>query len=393
MVYSTRSDESFRAICHARSSWRLSCKRQPTPRWDFLPKTLVTRIDGDPGRFEVHLRRGGENTVLAAGAVILACGAMPVLPENRFRSGDLSGVISQLELETRLKKLEVQDAATPEFTSAVFIQCVAARDDARPYCSAVCCPTALKNGMRLKSLKPDINVTVLHRGVMAPGRAMEELYRQAMAAGIRFVAFSPAAPPEVRGNGTADAVILTDALSGKRVTLPADLVVLSTPLKPRPETAAIARGIGVRLDVMGFACGSEPMQPLLAPIPGVYLCGTVRWPVYAEQAVDQGRAAGIKAAGFLGNRETDSTAFLLPGHQSGMAAVRSEACSRCGQCVAVCPYLACRRIDDGSITVSAARCRGCGLCTTVCPSGAARIPEHSASLRAMLREIAPRIMP
>jgi heterodisulfide reductase subunit A2 len=363
------------------------------PAVNFLPKTVVTRIDGDPGRFEAHLRRGGEETAVVAGAVILACGAMPVLPEGRFRSSDLSGVISQLELETRLKKLETQEEGTPEFQSAVFIQCVAARDDARPYCSTVCCPTALKNGLRLKHLNKDIQVTVLHRGVMAPGHAMEELYRRAMAAGIRFVAYSPDFPPQVRGNGKAASVALTDALSGKDAVIPADLVVLSTPLKPRPETATLAESLGVRLDTMGFACGSEPMQPLLAPVPGVYLCGTVRWPVYAEQAVDQGRAAAIKAAGFLIKGEIDSDALLLPGPSPGMAAIRPEACSRCGQCVAVCPYLACRRIGDGSISVSAVRCRGCGLCTSVCPSGAARIPERSEAVRAMLREIAPRIVP
>lgn len=363
------------------------------PAVNFLPKTSVTRTDGDPGRFEARLSCDGQNKTVIAGALILACGAMPVLPENHFRSGELSGVISQLELETRLRKLEGQEPAPPGITGAVFIQCMAAREDARPYCSSICCPTALKNALRLKNINREICVTILHRGITTPGRTLEELYRQAMASGIRFVAFSPADPPKVRGDNFVNAVSLTDALSARRLDIAADLVVLSTPLRPRPETASLAGDLGLRLDGMGFVCGTEPMQPLAAPLHGVYLCGAVRWPVSAQDAVDQGRAAAVKAATFLTQGGVDQKRLFLPGSQSGIASIRAEACSRCGRCVAGCPYGACRREGNEVISVSGIRCRGCGLCAAVCPSGAARIPEQdSASMRAMLREIAPRII-
>ena len=361
------------------------------PCVDLLPKTSVTRIEGDPGRFEAHLSLEGRDMTVTAGAVILACGAMPVLPQNRFHSGELSGVISQLELETRLNKLEREESAPAGIAGAVFIQCVDAREDARPYCSTICCPTALKNALRLKNLNRDISVTVLHRGIMTPGRDLEELYRQTMASGVRFVAFSPASPPEVHGDGFVSSVSLTDALSARRLEIAADLVVLSTPLKPRPETASLAGDLGLRLDEIGFACGTEPMQPLVAPTPGVYLCGAVRWPVSAQEAVDQGRAAAIKAAGFLAQGALDLNRLFLPGSRRGPASIRTEACSRCGRCVSGCPYGACRREKNGPVTVCGIRCRGCGLCVAVCPSGAVRIPEQdSASVRAMLREIAPR---
>ncbi len=361
---------------------------------EFLPKTAVKSIRGDPGAFEALLSGSGRDTSLAAGAVILACGALPVLPEGRFGSGELSGVISQLELETKLQKLEAQGAAAPEAASAVFIQCVAARDDTRPYCSTICCPTALKNAIRLKALKPEMAVTVLHRGIMAPGRSLEELYRRAMAAGVRFAAYDQDSPPQLQGNGRVSGILVADVLSGRRAVIPADLAVLSTPLKPRPETAALAEGLGVRTDRMGFVCGREPVQPLAAPVPGVYLCGAARWPVSAGEAVEQGRAAAVKAAAFLSRGEIDGEILALSGPIQGAASIRTAACGRCGQCVAVCPYQACRRTDDGSVEVSILRCRGCGLCAAVCPSGAARIPEHdNTALRAMIREIAPRTAP
>ncbi len=191
------------------------------PAVDFLPKAQITRIEGDPGRFEAHFKRDGQDASVVAGAVILACGALPVLPENRFRSGEISGVISQLELETRLKKLEAPGSEPPQFKNAVFIQCMAARDDDHPYCSTICCPTALKNGIRLKELHGDIAVTVVHRGIMAPGKALEELYRKAMAAGVRFVAYSPGEQPEVRGNGSVASVVLNDALFHRHIEIDA----------------------------------------------------------------------------------------------------------------------------------------------------------------------------
>ena len=150
----------------------------------------------------------------------------------------------------------------------------------------------------------------------------------------------------------------------------------------------------MRLDEMGFARGLEPMQPLAAAVRGVYLCGAARWPVYASQAVDQGRAAAVKAAAFLARGEIDPEDLSLPGAHPGTASILASDCGRCGRCVAVCPYEACRRAVDGTAVVSILRCRGCGLCAAVCPTGAACIPERcAAALRAMLREIAPKAVP
>ncbi len=42
-------------------------------------------------------------------------------------------------------------------------------------------------------------------------------------------------------------------------------------------------------------------------------------------------------------------------------------CSRCGQCVTICPQAALRLTDQGVSFADPAACTYCGLCETACP--------------------------
>lgn len=337
---------------------------------------------------------------MAVSAVVLATGAIPVSAKGHFRHGELKGVASQMELEPLLAKVErgKEDAAVlPK--QAVFLQCVAARDDKTPYCSAVCCPTALKNALRLKALVPDGSVTVVHRSIVTPGIRLEELYRKATAAGVALRSFDPAFIPEPVGTNSLEGLTIRDALDGRVTTLPADSLLCSTPLKPAPGTAALARNLGLRLDDMGFACGREPILPLAPHVAGVYLCGSARWPATVEQSLEQGRAAAVKAAAFvrgssaaMGGPREDLPWIMrellgLSAENSLTAFVRAERCSRCGRCASACPYGALDLSEDGAMRVTASRCGRCGSCAAVCPAGAATLPgETFGAMRARIRE-------
>ena len=324
-------------------------------------------------------RQAGEKTF---SAVILATGGQPVLPGKRFRAGELRGVISQMELETRLGAVEkgTKDATVLP-ARAVFVQCVNAREDAAPYCSAICCPTAVKNALRLKRLRPDAAVTVLYRQMVMPGIALEALYRQSMAEGVRFRLVEDMNALRVEGGESIEAVLVPNASSGADATeerIAADCLVCSTPLKPAPATEALAAGLGLRLDVMRFLCGHEPAHPLETGVDGVFLCGTARWPASVEQAVEQGRAAAVLAARFLSERRMPEDEMPTAWSDTGSAAViRPDLCSGCGRCADACPHGACAQGAEGKSRVDAAACRRCGVCAAVCPCGAARLPGAS----------------
>ena len=351
--------------------------------------TSVTALRPEGRRFVATLRKGTESFEQTVDVVVFATGGQPVLPGERYRAREVKGVISQMELETLLTAVE-NGVKTPDQlpASAVCIQCTAAREDEAPYCSAVCCPTSIKNALRLKTLRPEAQVTILHRNIVMPGIELEQLYRKAMQAGVRFLIFDAAMPPEVVGEGTVESVLVRDTLSGKDVRLDAERVVCSTPLRPTPSTVALARGLNLRLDTMQFVCGHEPMQPLETDMDGVYVCGSARWPAYAAQAVEQGRSAGLRAVQYM--RGMRSRMWEGSVSAEGPASTNQAACSGCGRCVEACPYGACtlESAPDGhgkKMTVLAERCRRCGSCVAVCPCGAVTLDSGMTPLREAVR--------
>lgn len=302
----------------------------------------------------------------------------------------MKNVITQMEMERQFA------AGNVACGNAVFIQCVGARCAERPYCSTICCPLSLKNAMRILDEAPGSTVTILHRDIMTPGSTLEAYYRKALHRGVRFVRFDAQRPPEIRGNGLVSGVEVFDVLSGVTRSIEADLLVLSTPLVADPESAALARMLEIPVDRHGFIAEVYPVHPVETRNDGVFICGTARWPASSDQAIAQGEAAAVKAASFLGKETVPAlTMSRVPGTKLGHAEANAEACTGCGNCVAVCPYRACKlqRVGQRSVSrVIKVRCKACGSCMSVCPNGAMQIPEQNyrvtgAMIRRAFREV------
>ncbi len=347
---------------------------------DVLTGTTVSAIRREKGAWVAGLARGEEKLEERFGAVVLAVGAQPVLPGKKFGSGTLKGVISQMELDTLLSAVERGAKSAGLLpTRAVFIQCVNARSDEAPYCSSICCPTAVKNALRLKELAPEASVTVLHRQMVMPGVRLEEMYRRAMKNGVRFLHVDDLGAVHVEGEDVVQSVRIASA-DGSTERIEADCVACSTPLRPQPAAARLAEGMGLRTDGMGFFLGHEPAHPLESDGEGVFICGSARWPSFVHQAVEQGRAAAVLAARFLNERRMPMDE--IPEH--GPAAfIRKELCSGCGRCVQACPHGACSLGDDRRCAVDAELCRRCGSCAAVCPCRAAVLPSAPSAREIM----------
>jgi heterodisulfide reductase subunit A len=341
----------------------------------FYGKTKVSAVKGYAGDFKVNLAGPEGNTALRVGAVVLATGARILFPQGQFGYGKVKNVITQMEMERRFATGAIG------CKTAVFVQCVGARNGERPYCSTICCPLSLKNAMRVMDENPGAQAYVLHRDIMTPGSVLEAYYRKALQKGVQFIRFDADRPPEVRGQDQVSGVEVFDTISGVSRSIDTDLLVLSTPFIADADATALARMLNIPVDKYGFYAEVYPIHPLETRNDGIFICGTARWPVSSDQAIAQGEAAAVKAAALMGNDTVSAlTMSRVPGGKLGHAVADAASCTGCGNCVSVCPYEACRLQRTGNRSVSRVikvRCKACGSCVSVCPNGAMQMPEQN----------------
>ena len=325
-----------------------------------MPAT-IKEVGGYVGNFQVTVAAEDGERTFDVGTVIVATGADVLQPAGLYGYGQFPNVLTQLELEERLK------TGPPDVTGAVLINCVGARIPERPYCSRVCCMTSLKNATQLKQRNPEAHVYVLHRDLLTYGVEFERYYRQAMEAGVRFLRYELQHPPQVIGDGRAEAVVVRDALRGRELRLPVDLLVLTTPLTPGPDSEAISRLLKVPLGESGFFLEAHvKLRPVEFATDGVYVCGTARWPADVSESISQAYAASSKAA--IPMRAGVVTAEAITAFSD------PALCTGCGICVATCPFSAIELQAQGDgrqvAWVNVVQCKGCGGCVAACPSGA-----------------------
>jgi heterodisulfide reductase subunit A len=244
------------------------------------------------------------------------------------------------------------------------IECVGARTRERIYCSRICCMTSIKNAIELRKRRVR-EVTILYRDLMCYGLANERILREAKEAGVRFVNYSAEARPEVE----AGKVTVAGAVLGQTVSLEADLVVLSTPLVPRPGNEGLARVLKVPLDEDGFFLEAHiKLRPLDFATEGIFVCGTARWPATVEESIEQALGAAARASTYLAAGRVKV--------EPAVSYVSIEDCRGCGLCVALCPYGAIELVETErgkrARTVEVA-CKGCGVCGATCYRKAIRM--------------------
>ncbi len=314
----------------------------------------VKDLAGYIGNYDVTLETPEGTETLGAGVIVVATGAVPLVPEGMY-GYDGERVITQAELE----QIWLQGKAL-DGDRVVIIQCVGARCPDRPYCSKICCVTALKNAQRILEENPKAKVTLLYRDIQTVGVEYEERLRSAKAAGVRLVRYTPEREPKVR-----DGVVeVYHTLLGRTLSIPYDKVVLSTPLVSQPGAQDLARLLKVPLDQYGFFLEAHvKLRPLDFANDGIYLAGSGHWPVDVKEAMAQGRGAASRASIVLtGDLQVEVEPIV-----SEMADY--DACRGCGLCAAVCPYGAIEIVDtpDGrKARMIHVACKGCGTCAATC---------------------------
>ncbi|MBN2186463.1 MAG: CoB--CoM heterodisulfide reductase iron-sulfur subunit A family protein [Dehalococcoidia bacterium] len=337
------------------------------PRIKLHLSTKVKNVGGFIGNFDVTLNQNGAESKINVGTIIVAIGAEVLKPIGQYGYGKFPNVITQLELEKRLKNGNLDGQ------NIVMINCVGARVPERTYCSRICCMSAIKNASLIRELNPEAKIWILYRDLMTYGVDFEDYYRKSMEQGVRFIRYSLEKPPEVTGNGKADNIKVYHELRKRELELPCDMLVLTTPLIPREDNQEISRLLKVSLDEFGFLLEAHlKLRPVEFAMDGIYICGSAKWPTDVAEGVSQAYAAASKAAGPM------RIGYVKP--EAITSSVNEDICSGCGTCVSLCPFGAMELVSkDGKRVAQStvAQCKGCGVCGAACPSGAITMNHFS----------------
>jgi len=325
----------------------------------------VRSISGSCGNFSSAISVKGQSRTLSHGVVVAATGGQEYQP-SEYLYGKHPRVMTQKEFETLL--VSEPDKAG-QLQQVAMIQCVGSREPEHLYCSRVCCTAAIKNSLKLKTINPGSQVSVLYRDIRTFG-LKETYYLKARQQGVRFYRFEREDKPQVAAAGDTLTISVFDAQLQAPIQLQADLLVLSAAIRPRQESSQLADVMRLPLDEDGFFMEAHPkLRPRDFATPGFYLCGLAQGPKFANEAIVQARGAVSRAVMVLSKKEIVAEGMINQ--------VDSTLCRACGECERACIFEAINVKETAPgrklAVVTESLCTGCGVCNVACPTGAASL--------------------
>ena len=155
----------------------------------------------------------------------------------------------------------------------------------------------------------------------------------------------------------------------KDIEITTDLCVLATGIIPNLP-ADLAAAYGITIDQDGFFQEAESKwRPVDSLKEGIFACGLVNSPRNIAESIATAQAAAQRSLRILTRKHLPTGKVV--------ASVHHSLCSRCENCIEVCPYGA-RLLDDENekVLVNPAMCQGCGSCATICPSSASVVEGY-----------------
>jgi len=237
------------------------------------------------------------------GAIITAVG-FDLIPKERFGEyayGEVPDVIDGLAFErlnsasgpTTGEIRRPSDGKIPK--DVVFIQCTGSRDPERymPYCSRVCCMYTAKHARLYKHKVHDGQAYIFYMDIRSTGKGYEEFIQQGMEEeGILYLRGRVS---RIFRDGEKIVVWGVDTLTGKKIEVSAEMVVLATAIIPQKDTKELARKLGIAADEHGFLTEAQrKLRPVETNVEGIYIAGCAQGPKDIADAVAHASAAASK---------------------------------------------------------------------------------------------------
>ncbi len=249
----------------------------------------------------------------------------------------------------------------------VFVQCVGSRDPEHgmPYCSKICCMYTAKHALLYKHAVHEGQAYVFYIDIRSGGKGYEEFVQRAIE-DEKIVYLRGKVCRIFKDDGDEGKLIVwgVDTLTGKKIEIAADMVVLAMAAIPNAGVKELAKKLKISTDAHGFINEAHPkLRPVETLTAGIFLTGCAQSPKDIPETVAQASGAAARAMTILSKPELEVNPII--------AAVDEEICTGCGICVEACAYDARKLHDIKKIAeVNEALCVGCGACISACPSNA-----------------------
>ena len=327
------------------------------PGIQVLTQSLIVGFSGFKGNFttEILVGPGMYERKIDHGAVVLATGANEYQPQE-FLYGENPHVLTQIEMSERLEQKGASD-----LNEVVMIQCVGSRNSNNPNCSRICCQSAVKNAIHIKKLNPQANIYILYKDIRMYG-FLEDYYTQARRLGVFFFSYDSDNLPEAAPSEKGVEVTFIDHVLGRRLSVDADLLVLSAGMEAA-DTEELSSIMKLARNAEGYFMEAHvKLRPVDMATEGIFVCGTAHSPKLLSESISQAQAAASRATTFLSQDQLTLSAIT--------ARVDPDKCASCLICVRSCSYGVPRINEDGVSEIDEALCHGCGVCAAECPAKA-----------------------
>jgi heterodisulfide reductase subunit A len=255
----------------------------------------------------VDFDQTAQEVALSVGAVVIATGFDFFDPTGLTQFGyeQCPNVITALEYERLISAsgptggdlLRPSDGRPAKQIG--FIQCVGSRDVRHQlFCSSVCCMHSSKQAVLAAEHDSEAVSYVFYTDFRASGKGFREYVSRAeQEYGVCYVRSRVGRITEDMAHNPV--IRYEDVATSRPAQMTVDLAVLATSLIPRPDSAALARVLGIEVDAYGFV-KTEPFAPVDTTRPGLFAAGCCRGPFDIPESVMQASAAAARAARVIG---------------------------------------------------------------------------------------------
>ncbi len=336
------------------------------PKIQVFTNAAIADFSGYVGNFKTSILVGPRmfTRELEHGVIVIATGGQELKPKE-YLYGENPRVLTQLELE---RMLAADGKKAADLKEVVMIQCVGSRNEERPYCSRVCCASAVKNALKIKSLNPKARVKVLYRDMRTYGH-LEEHYARARHAGVLFLRYEEDRKPVVNQKDGNLELSFYNPVLREDMTLRPDLLVLSAAILPS-DTEELSKMLKCSRTTDGFFLEAHmKLRPVDFATEGIYLCGLAHAPKTIDESLSQAAAAVSRACTILSKDQIQVGGIV--------SVVDPDKCAACLTCVRACPYNVPVINAEGKAEIEVAKCQGCGICASECPGKAIKLQHFT----------------